>query len=310
MPKDDSLNNLMYNGIAGNQLNQGSVAQGNWAPNWGLDTITTVLANDAYNQQRIAELLEQIPCITFFADVPIPFTGTPGEVVPSGFQGTSDVFVVSAAQTDVSVGSVRLESQSLSQLLTRGNVLISALASTAQDANRFNYWPNPVLIPAGKRLEFTWTNDDDDPAEAGTFSMKGRIIKGGDPALIQELINRLNNMPYWINIPIEFTETALEGRTGSFDGIGNPLVILGAQVDIQTGVVIIDVENLSSQLSKSPVRLLSVAGLSGSIQPIEVWPQPVIIPPNTNISFTFTNDATTPAPAGQLALFGRVLRQQ
>ncbi len=307
-PSPSSLANLNYPGVNGFDLRSGGTNV--MTPVWDYGKISQALIDDQANQQSIAELLEIIPSIPYWANVTIPFTGVPSEVVNSSYDGITDPVIWSGAMYDTSVGRVIIQVNSLNQQLMKDPVLIAALAGAPTDANRFVYWPQPLFIPPSTQIGFQWTNDANNAASAGNFTMIGRAMKGGKEYIneLQELVNRLNNLPYWINVDIPWTATANEAPANAFKGIANPTVVLGATTDAQQGSILPYVQPLSSQLSKTQVPILSWAGLAGSTQPMAYLPQPIVLPPNQVMNFTFFNDGTVAQPAAKLALYGRLLK--
>ncbi len=303
-----SLANLNYPGV--NSWDVRSGGSNVMTPVWDYGKITQALIDDQDNQQRISQLLEIIPTIPYWANVSIPFTGVASEVVTSSFDGITDPIIFSGAMYDTGVGTAIINVNSLNQQLMKDPVLIAALAGQSTDANRFVYWPQPLFIPPSTQIGFQWTNDATNPATAGNFTMIGRAVKGGAEYVneLQELVNRLNNLPYWINVDIAWTSVANESPANAFKGIANPTVVLGATTDAQGGSILPYVQPISSQLSKSPVPILSWAGLAGSTQPLAYLPQPLVLPPNQVMNFTFPNDGTVAQAAAKLALYGRLLK--
>lgn len=298
-----------------NQGNSNLQAQGGYTPSWTLDQIQAALAADIYNQQRIYDLLAQIPNITFDAPVTIPFTGSANDQnLISYLPSYGEPFVITSAQTDTARGKVIIKSQSLSQDLMQNPTLITAIAGQATSVSPDIAWAQPLLVPPQTVLQFNWFNDAGSPASAGNLTLKGRIIKStnrDDAQNIQELFTRLMNIPYWLDLSIAYTSTANEPITTSFNGVSNPVIIIGAQTNVPQGTVQPFVQSISQNTVPAPVVAGAFAYRNTNINPIRYFPQPFVIPPQTTISFNFVNGSGGAAQAaGDLVLIARLLRQQ
>lgn len=289
---------------------------GQYTPSWSLADITAALNADIYNQQRIYDILQQIPNITYDLLVPIPFTGVAAndQNIQTTMQPVGESFLITAAQCDVSAGKVNIKAQSLTMDLMQNPTLITAIAGQSTAVSPEIPWPQPLLVPPSTVLQFNWFNSTVNPQNAGNLTLKGRIIKSTDPndaPLIQELYARLMNIPFWIDVPVAFTGQSLENVNIASQGISNPLIIVGAQQNIPNGTVQPYVQSIGQDVTLTPIPMKAWAYTATAINPIRYFPQPFVIPPNTVMKFNNTNAAGGAAQlAGDIVLIGRVLRQQ
>lgn len=315
IPSFDYPGANQYNLSQFNQSNSQLQAQGLYTPSWTLEQITAALQADIYNQQRIYDILQVIPNITFDAQVNIPFTGSAADQnIISYLNAFGEPFLICSAQTDTARGKVIIKSQSLSQDLMQNPTLITAIAGQSTAVSPDIAWPQPLLVPPQTVLQFNWYNDTNNPASAGNLTLKGRIIKSTNPndaPLIQELFNRLMNIPYWIDLAIQYTGSSLETVPTAYNGITNPTIIVGAQTNRPLGTVQPFSQSLSQQVTQNPVPSGAWAYNATSINPIRYFPQPFVVPPQSVMTFNFVNAAGGAAQlAGDLVLVARLLRQQ
>lgn len=300
------------------QFNQGNSpiqAQGNYTPSWTMDQVNAALQADIYNQQRIYDLLSMIPNITFDAPVTIPFTGSANDQnIQSILNAYGEPFVIMSAQTDTARGKVAIKLQSANQDLMQNPCLITAIAGQSTAVSPDIAWPQPLLVPPATVLQFNWFNDTGNPAPAGNLTLKGRIIKSSNPndaPLIQELFTRLMNVPFWIDVAVPYTGLPSETQRGSYNGVSNPTIIIGAQTNVPNGTVVPFVQSISQETAPAPVRTNAFAYQNTAINCIRYFPQPFVIPPNSVMTFQFINGAGGQAQnAGDLVLISRLLRQQ
>lgn len=288
---------------------------GQYTPAWTLADITAALNADIYNQQRVYDILQQLPNITYDLVQPIPFTGSANDQnIQNTMSPLGESFLITAAQCDVSAGKVNIKAQSLTMDLMQNPALITAIAGQSSAVSPEIAWPQPLLVPASTVLQFNWFNSTTNPQSAGNLTLKGRIIKStdaNDAPLIQELYARLMNIPFWIDVPVAFTGQSLENVNIAFQGISNPLIIVGAQQNIPNGLVQPYVQSLGQDVTQTPIPMKAWAYTATNINPIRYFPQPFVIPPNTVMKFNNINAAGGAAQlAGDIVLIGRVLRQQ
>lgn len=288
---------------------------GNWSPVWPVDKISKALADDQDREAQIQDLVGKLTFYPFYTVVDIPFTNVPGQTVLGKFPGIANPVLITSAQTTSPEVLVEMKSQTLNQVLTTNPVLMPAIASQAQNANPYQYWQNPLLVPPTGVLQFKFTDRTLSGAGQGPgkLTLQGHALIQSNDAILNQMTQRLfallNNYPLWIHVDIQFTGSPADGqKTNSFDGIANPVIIIGATTNLLDGTVQMQVQTLSNQsCMQTPVPLNSFAGISTGPSPVLYFPTPLVIPPMSNLVFKFFQSVTNPQPAGDLGLLARVI---
>jgi hypothetical protein len=272
------------------------------------------LAADQQRQAQIQQLISQLWWAPFFTDVVIP-ANTANATVTGEYIGQGNPVIITKAQTTRPNNLLTIYANQINNELEYKKLpfLITAFAGQPTNALPFQYLPNPLFVPPTGSVQFSFTDTTGGVQTAGTLSLAGlQLLNDNNPesfAKAQRLWNLLNNTPYWIDLAIRFTGSPADpSASDQFNSIANPVVILGAVTDVQSGTMQISVQTLSGQnLMQDSCRILSFAGNNLSSNPVRPLDAPVIVPPGTNMKATFFQDTLNPQPSGHVTLVGRQL---